>query len=65
MGLRVMHHRARMIGASLEVEGKKNKGTVITCRLGSKITLKKISNRGSNVAKNGAFTSIETADARG
>lgn len=41
MGLRVMQHRARMIGATLDIDGKKNEGTTVTCRLGQKITLKK------------------------
>ncbi len=41
MGLRVMQHRARMIGATLEVESEKSEGTTITCTLENKITLKK------------------------
>ena len=45
MGLRVMQHRARMIGATLEVEGKENHGTTITCTVGNKITLKNGSKR--------------------
>ncbi len=49
MGLRVMHHRARMIGATLQVDGKKTSGTVITCRLGNKITLKKVSSQQDKV----------------
>ncbi len=52
MGLRVMQHRARMINASLEVAGKKNHGTTVTCRLGQKITLKKAGKRSSAPAKN-------------
>ena len=41
MGLRVMHHRARMIGATLEVAGEKNRGTAVTCTVGKKMRLKK------------------------
>ncbi len=41
MGLRVMQHRARMIGATLDVASVKKGGTTVTCTLGNKITLKK------------------------
>lgn len=51
MGLRVMQHRARMINASLEVCGKKNNGTVVTCQLNQKITLKKAAGRTAPAAK--------------
>jgi PAS domain S-box-containing protein len=40
MGLRVMQHRARMIGALLEVNGKEGRETTVTCTVGNKITLK-------------------------
>jgi PAS domain S-box-containing protein len=33
MGLRVMQHRARMMGATLEVESSKEGGTCITCKM--------------------------------
>jgi len=33
MGLRVMQHRARMIGATLEVEPVKPSGTLVSCKL--------------------------------
>ncbi len=31
MGQRIMKHRAEMIGATLKVEGIRNKGTTVTC----------------------------------
>lgn len=40
MGMRVMQHRARMIGATLEVEAAKPTGTMITCRLEHKSRIK-------------------------
>lgn len=43
MGLRVMQHRARMINGTLEVNGKEGRGTTVTCTVGNKITLKKVS----------------------
>jgi signal transduction histidine kinase len=33
MGLRVMHHRARMIGAALSIRQAKEGGVVVTCSL--------------------------------
>jgi signal transduction histidine kinase len=51
MGLRVMQHRARMIGATLEVDGRENHGTTVSCTIGNKITLKKISNARNGTAK--------------
>jgi nitrate/nitrite-specific signal transduction histidine kinase len=33
MGLRIMHHRARMIGAILEVQRRKHGGTCVICTL--------------------------------
>ena len=38
MGLRIMHHRARMIGAILEVQHEEPGGTCIICTL-SNLTL--------------------------
>ncbi|HWH69070.1 MAG TPA: ATP-binding protein, partial [Candidatus Sulfotelmatobacter sp.] len=34
MGLRIMHYRARVIGASLEVRSQPGAGTLVTCRFG-------------------------------
>lgn len=31
MGIRIMHHRARIIGATLDIQGVDGKGTVVTC----------------------------------
>ena len=45
MGLRIMWHRARMIGATLDVEGTAGRGTTVTCTLGNKVTLRKVSKR--------------------
>ncbi|MEO7299783.1 MAG: ATP-binding protein, partial [Verrucomicrobiota bacterium] len=45
MGLRVMQHRARMINATVEVDGKENLGTTVTCVVGDKLTLKKTAAR--------------------
>ena len=33
MGVRIMHHRARIIGASLEIFGEEGEGTTISCTL--------------------------------
>jgi PAS domain S-box-containing protein len=33
MGMRVMQHRARMIGATLEIEPAKPSGTIVSCKL--------------------------------
>ncbi len=44
MGVRIMHHRARMIGASLEIRSASEGGAVLTCTLplsGSVYALKK------------------------
>ncbi|MEP6664484.1 MAG: ATP-binding protein, partial [Verrucomicrobiota bacterium] len=45
MGLRVMQHRARMIGATLDVQRGKNQGTTVTCTILDKITLKRVSKK--------------------
>lgn len=58
MGLRVMQHRARMIGGTVEIEPGAEGGTVVTCTLHSKMTLKKTSKRGDSHGKeNGAIKS--------
>ena len=31
IGLRIMHYRARMMGASLRIESEQNGGTLVTC----------------------------------
>jgi len=51
MGLRVMRHRARMIGATLQVEGNEKRGTTVTCTVGSGIRLKNISTRRASLTK--------------
>jgi len=33
MGLRIMAHRARLIGATFEVSARDGGGTIVTCRL--------------------------------
>jgi PAS domain S-box-containing protein len=40
MGLRVMQHRARMIGANLEIERGPHGGTIVTCAVGKRIAFK-------------------------
>ena len=35
MGVRTMHHRARMIGASLEIQSTRGEGTAVTCTMRS------------------------------
>jgi PAS domain S-box-containing protein len=52
MGLRVMQHRARMIGGTLDVEKSEGGGTVVVCALGSKMTLRKRSKRAAGASKN-------------
>ncbi|MEO5804279.1 MAG: response regulator [Verrucomicrobiota bacterium] len=56
MGLRVMQHRARMIGATLNIEPAKEGGTAITCKISGKMTLKKVSKRNAGVPKNNGAT---------
>jgi signal transduction histidine kinase len=62
MGLRVMQHRARMIGGTVEVEPGRDGGTVVTCTLRNKMTLKKTSRRsdshGNEVAKSKSMTGV-------
>ncbi len=31
MGIRIMHHRARIVGAQLDIHGQQGEGTVVTC----------------------------------
>lgn len=63
MGLRVMQHRARMIGATLEVDGQENRGTTITCTVGNKITLKNGSKRSEAAPKSSKSRSAVMASA--
>ena len=53
MGLRVMQHRARMIGAKLDVSPAKEGGMVVTCAIAGKITLGKASKRAASPKTNG------------
>jgi PAS domain S-box-containing protein len=63
MGLRVMQHRAQMIGASLQVKQDAAGGTVMICKLGGKITLKKTARRSAAALNNvGASKSKAVAD---
>lgn len=41
MGLRVMHHRARMIGGTVDIEADKEGGTVVTCTIRKTLASKK------------------------
>ena len=41
LGLRVMHHRARMMGASLSIQRVDSGGTLVTCALGKSAVAKK------------------------
>jgi len=52
MGLRVMQHRARMIGGAVEIENDADGGAVVTCTLGNKMTLKKIKRNNPRGATN-------------
>jgi signal transduction histidine kinase len=38
MGLRIMHYRAAMIGGSLEVQRRREGGTIVICRFDIKTT---------------------------
>lgn len=51
MGLRVMQHRARMIGGTVEVEPNPERGTIVTCTLAGKMTLKKGSRHNADSQK--------------
>ncbi|MDQ6632467.1 MAG: sensor histidine kinase, partial [Verrucomicrobiota bacterium] len=47
MGLRVMHHRARMMNATLEIKRRKEGGTLVTCLLANGSTNK---DHGKNIS---------------